>query len=99
MRLSDDHSQGIRRIVAEHAGAKAEVKLFGSRIDDARRGGDVDLLVTLPEPVANPAMLAARLSARTTRLMEGRDVDVVLSAPNLRRTTVHETADREGHTL
>jgi len=42
MRLSDDQSQGIRRIVAEHAGADAEVKLFGSRIDDARRGGDGD---------------------------------------------------------
>lgn len=52
------------------------VRVFGSRLDDAARGGDLDLMLELPEPVENPAILAARMSARVSRACgpeEGRD--------------------------
>lgn len=39
-------------------------------------------------------MLAARLAARASRAMDGRKVDVLLSAPNLKRLPVHEVAER-----
>jgi predicted nucleotidyltransferase len=45
MRLSSDQTQVILRCVRQHFGDKARVMLFGSRLDDAVRGGDVDLLV------------------------------------------------------
>lgn len=99
MRLTPQQIANIRRVVAEEAGFSATVKVFGSRLDDNAKGGDLDLLVTLPEPVANPALLAARVSGRLTRLMGGREVDVLLWAPNLQKSGVHEVAEREGRSL
>ncbi|MEX0372802.1 nucleotidyltransferase domain-containing protein [Spiribacter roseus] len=84
MRLTEQQVAAIRRAVSA---------------DDDARGGDVDLLVVLPEPVERPAMLSAQLSAKISRHMHGRSVDVVLSAPNLTTTPVHEIAAQEGVTL
>jgi predicted nucleotidyltransferase len=96
MRLSETDRQLIVQLVAEVAGASAQVQLFGSRLDDARRGGDIDLLVSVDEPVERPAVLVATLGARLERALGGRRVDVVLSAPNLRVLPIHQVARMSG---
>lgn len=92
MRLTPEHVALIKQVVAEQAGTDAQVWLFGSRTDDSARGGDVDLLVQLPRPIDDPAPCAARIAGRVSRAMQGRKVDVLLLAPNLRRLPIHEAA-------
>jgi predicted nucleotidyltransferase len=99
MRLTDPQARAIMQLAHEIAGERAQVRVFGSRLDDRARGGDLDLMLELSEPVANPALLAARFSARVTRLMEGRKVDVLLAAPNLMRLPIHDMAFKEGKVL
>lgn len=70
--------------------------MFGSRVHDEFRGGDLDLLVEFEQPVTEPAMLAARMEARIIRYLAGREVDVVLAAPNLRRVEIHRIAEPQG---
>jgi len=96
MRITPIQREAIRKITAEVLGDDAVVTLFGSRVDDNKRGGDLDLLVELPYEIDNPAWLAARLSAGISRLMAGRRVDVLLSAPNLMNLPIHEQARLEG---
>jgi predicted nucleotidyltransferase len=96
MRLSDTQIATIRQVVLEQAGVAATVRLFGSRLDDAAKGGDVDLLVEIPFPVADPAPLVARIAGRISRALDSRKVDVVLAAPNLMSLPIHEVARREG---
>ena len=96
MRITQIQREAIRKITAEVVGDDAIVTLFGSRVDDNKRGGDLDLLVELPHAIDNPAWLTARLSARISRLMAGRSVDVLLSAPNLMNLPIHEQAKLEG---
>lgn len=96
MRLTSQQTQAIKQLATQIAGEHARVRVFGSRLDDHARGGDLDLMLELPDPVANPALLAAQLSARISRLVHGRKVDVLLAAPNLMRLPIHDVAFREG---
>ena len=99
MRLTDDQIMIIRQLASQIAGSQSRVRVFGSRLDDAARGGDIDLMLELPEPVDNPAFMAAQMSARVSRAMHGRKVDVLLSAPNLMHLPIHDIAFKEGQLL
>ena len=99
MRISSQQQQQIKRLIEEVTGKDAKVILFGSRLDDNRRGGDLDLLVELTDKIDNPAWLAARLTAKISRLMAGRSVDVILSAPNLKNLSIHQHAKLSGVAL
>ncbi len=99
MRLTQTQVQMICRLARQEAGEQSRVRVFGSRLDDAARGGDLDLMLELPESVVNPALLAAKLSARISRAMHGRKVDVLISAPNLMRLPIHDLAFSEGRLL
>ena len=96
MRLNPEQVAQIRQSAAEGFGQEARVWLFGSRVDDRKLGGDVDLLVESGAPIDNPAFLAAQLSARLQRKMHGRKVDVLLLAPNLSHLPIHDIALGEG---
>ena len=45
MRLTEDERALIKRVIASAFGNDAGIWLFGSRADDSKRGGDVDLYV------------------------------------------------------
>jgi predicted nucleotidyltransferase len=99
MRLTDNQIQTIRQLVRQVAGSQSRVRVFGSRLDDTAHGGDLDLMLELTEPVENPALMAAQLSAQVSRVMHGRKVDVLLSASNLMRLPIHDVAFKEGQLL
>lgn len=96
MRISSEQAALIRQEALTLAGNSARVWLFGSRVRDEARGGDVDLLVEVDEAVLEPALLSARLGARVSRSMHGRKVDVLIEAPNLLRLPIHDVAHAEG---
>lgn len=99
MRLTDQQIRLIRECSRQVAGEHCSIRLFGSRLDDAAHGGDIDLLLEVPDPVDNPAVLAAQLSARISLAMGGRKVDVIILAPNLRHLPIHDIALAEGKVL
>ena len=96
MRLTPVQIAAVRQATAEVAGDSARVWLFGSRVHDNARGGDVDLLLEVDTPVAEPALLSARLAAMVSRAMYGRRVDVLINAPNLLKLPIHTAALAEG---
>ncbi len=75
MRLTAAETAALRE--ALRGEAVARVFLFGSRTDDSRRGGDVDLLLFSTDA---PLALAHRVSSRYARLMDGR-LDVLVIDP------------------
>lgn len=96
MRLSPEHRQAILRAVAETCGPQARVRLFGSRVDDSRRGGDVDLLVELPYDPVDVHALQRQLYVKLLRALDARPVDVLVIGPHTLRRPIHEEALRDG---
>ncbi len=96
MRLTLSQIDMIRDVAQTVFGHLARVTLFGSRVNDQAKGGDVDLMVEVPNIVDEPALLGARVASRVSRAMDGRRVDVILKAPNLKIQPIHEIATRNG---
>lgn len=45
MRLSQQYRSVIKKNTSEIFGSHAEIFLFGSRVDDTKKGGDIDLYI------------------------------------------------------
>jgi len=99
MRLTDNQRQAIQHIIYQRVDASCRIYLFGSRLDDNARGGDIDLLLEFTHVVDEPALMVAQLSARISRAMSGRKVDLLISAPNLRHLPIHDLALTEGQLI
>lgn len=91
MRLTPFQRQAIKSAVASEFEPGARIWLFGSRIDDARRGGDIDLMVETCRPG-----LLQELRCRM-RIEEALDlhVDLIASLPDDDRP-ISRIARREG---
>lgn len=96
MRLNADERAAIRKAVRKIAGASSQVLLFGSRIDDQARGGDIDLLVEFDRPVESAVLLSARIGARLQQVLGERRIDVIVAAPNLPEQPIHRVARESG---
>ncbi len=59
MRLTTEQARLICQTVHQHIGGKSRTWLFGSRTDDQRRGGDIDLLIE--SDIALPILQQARI--------------------------------------
>ena len=81
MRLSAAERRAVENASREMLPTGTRVLLFGSRLDDSRRGGDIDLLVELPDPLSadDTVERRTRFTARLYRLLEERRIDVVMT--------------------
>ena len=76
MRLSSAQVEAIKQETEHFFGAQAEVWLFGSRVDDAAKGGDIDLYVETN--VTEIALPTARARGELADKL-GRYVDLVVN--------------------
>jgi len=72
MRLSAEDIAAIRRLVQARFGAGAGIRLFGSRLDDSARGGDVDLYVEPDRLPEDNLLLASTLTEMYPLSLTGR---------------------------
>ena len=96
MRLSPYQREVIRRATAEVAGPTARVLLFGSRTRPELRGGDIDLLIELPQPCADRLTLALRLGARIDRELGLQRIDVLVADAQTPDSPLLNAARRDG---
>lgn len=96
MRLTTEQQHAIRELTSDLIGADAQIWLFGSRTDDQRRGGDIDLLVEVDRTLSDRVLLAARLAAKLERRFQGLPVDVVLKDQATTSQQIHDIAKRTG---
>ena len=96
MRLNAKQRQVIRQATAEVAGPAARALLFGSRTLDHLRGGDIGLLIELPQPVANGWQLAVKLGVLIERQLGQQKIDVLIADPSTPDSPVLDAARKDG---
>ncbi|MGH8586614.1 MAG: nucleotidyltransferase domain-containing protein [Gammaproteobacteria bacterium] len=99
MRLTDTQVRIIKTHPAECFGSNAKIWLFGSRVDDDARGGDIDLYVELSEPINDAAWRALRFNGALQQAFGAQRIDVLTRSPSEPLKPIHEMAKRTGVAL
>jgi predicted nucleotidyltransferase len=96
MRLNQEQTQLITQSVTRIAGNSARILVFGSRLDDNARGGDVDLLVETEVKI--PRLEHARMKMELEQRL-GLPVDVFVHARGAEASPFVELARLKGRRI
>ena len=80
MRINSDEVNAICSVTETLFGSKSKVYLFGSRTDDNKKGGDIDLLIQPPSNIDSATCFAKKLKflvALKQRIGDQR-IDVII---------------------
>jgi uncharacterized protein len=82
LRLRPEERDAIVQAAREVFATGTAVYLFGSRVDDSKRGGDIDLLVQTAKPMTPTELVEHRnrFVARLYRLLDEQRIDIVITA-------------------
>ena len=99
MRLQPKEVEAIEQAAREAFTPGTTVFLFGSRVQDAARGGDIDLLVETPETMSPEELVQrrTRFVSRIYRALDEQRIDVVIATRGQQDSrTVVAMAKRDG---
>lgn len=96
MRLHPHQIQSIQAVIQQIAGQQATTWLYGSRLDDTRRGGDVDLLIQSTPPIT--LLQRARIKTQLERELS-LPVDVLACGEDGQLSPFARIAVSQGHRL
>lgn len=96
MRLTEKQIAIITELVSKHFGEDAAVLLFGSRVDDAARGGDIDLLIETDYPQKEALKAKMALNAGLQKRLGEQRIDIVVHQNDSPLQPVHKEALRTG---
>ena len=96
MRLTQAQQQITKITIERVLGKASRIWLFGSRADDALRGGDIDLLIETDEVLDNRAKILCKLHGALTLALGERKLDILLKDPRTHDAPIFNIAKRTG---
>jgi predicted nucleotidyltransferase len=96
MRLTAAQQQLIKNTVDRVLQTASQVWLFGSRVDDNLRGGDIDLFIETEAVFANRAIVLCRLHGALIVALGDRKLDILLKDARTQNAPVFDIAKRTG---
>lgn len=99
MRLSESEIASITGLAKKHFGEDVQVILFGSRVDDDQRGGDIDLFVRKLTGERLTVLAKVRFMTDLMFRIGEQKVDVVLDRPERRNSLFFKTIQEKGVAL
>lgn len=96
MRLTPFQQRIIKDEVARIMGEGVRLLLFGSRTDDDRRGGDIDLYLETLERRERAWHQVLRLNAVLQERLGEQKLDIVLHQPGEPLQPIHVQARKQG---
>ena len=78
MRLSEKEKTCIVEVIKDLFGESSIIRLFGSRVDDALRGGDIDLLIETNQPQNQWQELKLKAMSRIQLSLGDQKLDIIV---------------------
>jgi len=100
MRISKLQRDCIKQTVFKYFGAGSDLRLFGSRVNDNARGGDIDLYIE-PEIRDVDAIAAAKLDTllELHQLLGEQKIDLVINRKVGKVLSIYKVAIKTGVAL
>jgi uncharacterized protein len=96
MRLTEFEIESIRTVACRHFGGDVEVFLFGSRSNNSRKGGDIDLFIRSNEAGRLKARAKIDFISDLIMLIGEQKIDVVLDNQGLKNSVFLKTITHNG---
>jgi predicted nucleotidyltransferase len=96
MRLSHEHRQTIKQTIARIVGSDACVWLFGSRVDNSAKGGDIDLYIETNQTLPNRINTLCNLEGALVMALGDRKMDILLKDGRTADAPIFEIAKQTG---
>ncbi len=94
MRLTPSQIENIHRTAQSVLGPQVSIRLFGSRVRDDLKGGDIDRLFETEHTVSNRALAICSIQGALMRTLGDRKIDILLKDPSTPRAAIFEIARR-----
>ena len=97
MRLNTNEISEIKAVTHSVFGVNARVTLFGSRIDDSKKGGDIDLLIKCDKTISRDELYQLKLKflIQLKKRIGDQKIDVLIDGGQ-QNNTIFKTAANEG---
>ncbi|MFG1487764.1 nucleotidyltransferase domain-containing protein [Oceanospirillum sp. HFRX-1_2] len=97
MRLSESQATTIAQVLRQHFGADSEIRLFGSRLDDNARGGDIDLYIE-PELTDGNELAIALIKSKVAliKTLGDQKIDLVINRKGSPSLPIYQHARETG---
>lgn len=96
MRLSENEIASIVSLANQHFGKDVQVFLFGSRTDNQKRGGDIDLFISNPKHEQLSVSSKVDFTADLILRIGEQKVDVVIDHPAIRNSAFYKSIIHTG---
>ena len=78
----------------EYFGKDIKIYLFGSRVDDSKKGGDIDLFIESTEKIDMTSEI--RFLRAMYKNITSREIDLLIKTPYRQDKPIYHTAVNEG---
>ncbi|MGP9768305.1 nucleotidyltransferase domain-containing protein [Halomonas sp. AOP13-D3-9] len=92
MRLNEDQKAIVRQVGHDVFGDNIQLALFGSRLDDHLKGGDIDILVKSDRPLPDKVMKMLKMTARLQLRLGDQPIDILVYDPETAMSSIYEQA-------
>ena len=80
MRLNNNNIQAIKNVAKAVFGETATIRLFGSRTDDNKKGGDIDLLIQCNQSISRMELYQLKIEflVKLKKIIGDQKIDVFI---------------------
>ena len=97
MRLNENDKTEIKTVTKSVFGENASVVLFGSRTEDSKKGGDIDLFITYSETISRDELYQLKLKflVQLKKRIGDQKIDILIDGGEA-NNTIFKTVAKKG---